>query len=448
MEVPDIQYTRSGDVAIAYQVLGEGPVDVIWFRGMAGDLLSTWDQPLISRHGLDLARFSRLLMFDKRGTGLSDRVREAPTLETRMDDVRAVMDATGSERAVLWTAHEGSRTALLFAATYPERTAGLVLLEPSVRGTGTPDYPWAPDEEQWRRRLSEVREGWGQRRFLVELSREWAPQLADDDAFGEWFVGHMRRSLSPGAALSFFRTMKESDVSDILSSVGVPTLILCKPAQRAEADHVAGKIAGSEVVELPGLSGLFTWVDDGVHEQTVRETERFLTRIGRPKEPDRFLATVLFTDIVGSTERSAELGNATWRALLEQHHALVRHRLGEFDGQEIDTAGDGFFAAFDGPRRAIECATRLVQDMQSLGLEIRAGLHTGECELMDKKPSGLAVPIGARVAAQAQPGEVLVSSTVRDLVAGSEITFEDRGMHELKGIGEWRLYAVSNESAA
>jgi class 3 adenylate cyclase len=444
MEAPDIQYTRSGDVAIAYQVLGEGPVDVIWFRGMAGDLLSTWDQPRLSRHGRDLARFCRLLMFDKRGTGLSDRVREAPTLETRMDDVRAVMDATASERAVLWTAHEGSRTALLFAATYPERTAGLVLLEPSVRGTGTPDYPWAPDEEQWRRRLREVREGWGQREFLVELSREWAPQLADDAAFSEWFIGHMRRSLSPGAALSFFRTMKDSDVSDILSSVAVPTLILCKPSQRAEADYVAGKIAGSEVAELPGLSGLFSWVDDDVHAQTLRETERFLKHIGRPKEPNRFLATVLFTDIVGSTERSAELGNAAWRSLLERHHALVRHRLGEFDGEEIDTAGDGFFAAFHGPRRAIDCARTLVRDMQSLGLEIRAGLHTGECELVDRKPSGLAVPIGARVAAQARPGEVLVSSTVRDLVAGSEITFEDRGMHELKGIGEWRLYAVSS----
>jgi class 3 adenylate cyclase/alpha-beta hydrolase superfamily lysophospholipase len=443
MEVPDIQYTRSGDVAIAYQVVGDGPVDVVWFRGMAGDLLSTWDQSLIVRHATGLAAFSRLLMFDKRGTGLSDRVREAPTLETRMDDVRAVMDAAGSERAVLWTAHEGSRTALLFAATYPERTAGLVLLEPSVRGTGSSDYPWAPNEEEWRRRLASVREGWGQGTFFGELLREWAPSLAHDDAFRQWFIGHMRRSLSPGAALSFFRTMKEADVSDILSSVRVPTLILCKPKQRPEAEYVAGRIPGSEVAELPGLSGLFTWVDDEVHEQTMRENERFLTRIGRPKEPDRILATVLFTDIVGSTKRSAELGNTAWLALLEQHHALVRGRLGQFNGEEIDTAGDGFFAAFDGPRRAIECARTLVQDVRSLGLEIRAGLHTGECELMGKKPSGIAVPIGARVAAKAQPGEVLVSSTVKDLVAGSEITFEDRGLHELKGVGEWRLYAVS-----
>jgi class 3 adenylate cyclase len=444
MEIPDIQYTRSGDVAVAYQVLGDGDTDVIWFRGMAGDLLSTWDQPRLLRHATGLASFSRVLMFDKRGTGLSDRVREAATLESRMDDVRAVMDAAGSERAVLWTAHEGSRTALLFAATYPERTAGLVLLEPSIRGTGSADYPWAPSEEEWRRRLASVREGWGQREFFAELLREWAPSQADDDTFNRWFVGHMRRSLSPGAALSFFRTMKDADVSDILSSVGVPTLILCKPQERAEAEYVAERIARSEIVELAGLSGLFTWVDDDVHEQTMHANERFLKHIGVPKEPDRVLATVLFTDIVGSAQRSVELGNSAWLALLERHHALVRRRLGQFNGEEIDTAGDGFFAAFDGPRRAIECARTLVQDVRSLGLEIRAGLHTGECELLGKKPTGIAVPTGARVAAEAKPGEVLVSSTVKDLVAGSEITFEDRGFHELKGVGEWRLYAVSD----
>jgi class 3 adenylate cyclase/alpha-beta hydrolase superfamily lysophospholipase len=448
VDAPDIQYARSGDVAIAYQVVGDGPVDVVWFRGMAGDLLSTWDQPRLFRHATDLAAFSRVLMFDKRGTGLSDRVREAPTLETRMDDVRAVMDAAGSERAVLWTGHEGSRTGLLFAATYPERTAGLFLLEPSVRGTGSADYPWAPSEEDWRRRLASVREGWGQRTFFAELLRGWAPSLADDDAFKQWFTGHMRRSLSPGAALSFFRTMKEADVSDILASVSVPTLILCKPTERAEAEYVAERIPGSEIAELPGLRGLFTWVDDEVHAQTIRETERFLARIGRPQEPDRVLATVLFTDIVGSTRRASELGNSAWRALLERHHALVRRRLGQFNGEEIDTAGDGFFAAFDGPRRAIECARALVQDVRSLGLEIRAGLHTGECERMGRKLSGIAVPIGARVAEEAQPGEVLVSSTVRDLVAGSEITFEDRGLRDLKGIGQSRLYAVSDRLAS
>jgi class 3 adenylate cyclase/pimeloyl-ACP methyl ester carboxylesterase len=443
MEVPDIQYTRSGDVAVAYQVVGDGPVDVVWFRGMAGDLLSTWDQPLILRHALGLADSARVLMFDKRGTGLSDRVREAPTLETRMDDVRVVMDAAGSESAVLWTGHEGSRSALLFAATYPERTKGLILLEPSVRGTRTPDYPWAPTEDDWRQRLAAVREGWGQADYLAGLLREWAPALAGDRAFERWFIGHMRRSLSPGAALSFFRTMKESDVSEILASVRVSTLILCKPSERAESEYVAERIAGSEIAELPGFTGLFTWADGEVHEQTIRESKGFVARIGRPQEPSRVLATVLFTDIVGSTKRAAELGNAAWVDLLARHHSLIRRRLAEFDGQEIDTAGDGFFAAFDGPRRAIDCARTLVEDVRTLGLDIRAGLHTGECELMGKKPSGIAVPIGARVVEAAGPGEVLVSSTVKDLVAGSEITFEDRGLHELKGVGEWRLYAVS-----
>jgi class 3 adenylate cyclase/pimeloyl-ACP methyl ester carboxylesterase len=443
VEVPDIRYTRSGDVAIAYQVLGDGPVDVVWFRGMAGDLLSTWDQPLLARQATSLAAFSRVLMFDKRGTGLSDRLREAPTLETRMDDVRVVMDAAGSERAVLWTGHEGSRTALLFAATYPERAAGLILLEPSVRGTGTADYPWAPSEDEWRRRLASVREGWGSSEFFADLAREWTPEVADDEDFTRWFTGHMRRSLSPGAALAFFRTMKDADVSDILPSVNVPTLILTKPALRAEADYVAERIPSAEVVELPVFDGLFTWADDGVHERAIRETERFLTEIGGPREPDRILLTVLFTDIVGSTQRSADLGDAAWHALLERHHAVVRRRLGQFGGTEIDTAGDGFFATFDGPRRAIECARALVDDVRSIGLEIRAGLHTGECELLDRKPSGITVPIGARVAAEARPGEVLVSSTVRDLVAGSEIAFEDRGVRELKGVGEWRLYAVA-----
>jgi class 3 adenylate cyclase len=444
---PEVHYARSGDVAIAYQVVGDGPIDVIWFRGMAGDLLSTWDQPLIRRHALGLAPFSRVLMFDKRGTGLSDRVREAATLESRMDDVRAVMDAVGSERAVLWTAHEGSRTALLFAATYPERTVGLSLLEPSVRGTRAPDYPWAPSEEDWRARLAAVREGWGTRAFFAQLAREWAPARADDEAFLTWFVGHMRRSLSPGAALSFFRTMKDADVSDILPSVGVPTLILSKPEDRPEAEYVASRIARGEIVELPGMRGLFTWVQDDVHERTIRETERFLARLGRPQVPDRVLATVLFTDIVDSSKRASELGDNGWRTLLARHHALVRGRLAEFRGEEIDTAGDGFFATFDGPRRAIECALALVEDVRTIDLQIRVGLHTGECEVLGTKPTGIAVPIGARVAAVARPGEVLVSSTVKDLVAGSEIGFADRGVHELKGVGEWRLYAVDGAPA-
>jgi class 3 adenylate cyclase len=444
VEIPDVQYARSGDVAIAYQVVGDGPVDFVWFRGMAGDLLSSWDQPLLIRHALGLMEFGRVLGLDKRGTGLSDRVREVPTLETRMDDVRAVMDAVGSERAFLWTAHEGSRTAILFAATYPERTAGLVLLDPSVRGTATPDYPWAPTVEEWRKRLSEVRAGWGRRDFFEALLRDWAPSAAEDEAFRDWFVGHMRRSLSPGAALSFFRTMMEADVSDVLAAVRVPTLILCRSSEREESRYVADRIAGSKLVELPGLQGMFTWVDDDVHEQTMRETERFVASVGRPVEPQRILATVLFADIVRSTERAAELGDQAWRDLLARHHAVVRREIARFRGEEIDTAGDGVFASFDGPARAIGCACAVRSAVRELGLEVRAGVHTGECELDGDKPRGIAVHIGARVAAQAAPGEVLVSSTVKDLVAGSGLEFDDRGVHELKGVpGEWRLYAIS-----
>src|SRR5437016_414016 len=277
MEIPDVRYARSGDVAIAYQVVGDGPVDFVWFRGMAGDLLSSWDQPRLIRHAHGLAEFARVLMLDKRGTGLSDRVREVPTLETRMDDIRAVMDAAGSERAFLWSGHEGTRSAILFAATYPERTTGLVLLEPSVRGTATPDYPWSPTEKEWRHRLAEVRSGWGRRDYFEALLREWVPTMAGDEAFTDWYVGHLRRSLSPGAALSFFRTMMDADVSDVLSAVRVPTLVLCKRSERDQSTYVAERIAGAELRELGGFVGMFTWIDDDVHEQTIRETDRFVT---------------------------------------------------------------------------------------------------------------------------------------------------------------------------
>jgi class 3 adenylate cyclase/pimeloyl-ACP methyl ester carboxylesterase len=443
VEIPDVQYARSGDVAIAYQVVGEGPIDLVFFRSMAGDVLSTWDHPLSKRHVQGLASFSRLLMLDKRGTGLSDRVREVPTLETRMDDVRAVMDAVGSEKALLWSGHEGTRMAILFAATYPERTAGLMLIDPSVRGLRASDYPWAPTEEQWRRRIADVREGWGNREYFLRLLSEWAPTVADDEDFQDWFVEHMRRSMSPGAALAFFRMMMEADVTDVLPSVRVPTLILCRSSERGEAEYICERIAGAELVELPGLRGLWTWIPDDIHERTISTLAAFARRIGDAREPDRVLATVLFTDIVDSTPRTVELGDAGWRGLLERHHTVVRSRLGEFRGRELDTAGDGFFAAFDGPGRAIACARAIVDDLRPLGLGVRAGLHTGEFERLEGKLAGIGVAVGARVAAEAAAGEVLVSGTVKDLVAGSGLEFEDRGSHELKGVpGEWRLYAV------
>jgi class 3 adenylate cyclase len=360
-----------------------------------------------------------------------------------MDDVRAVMDAVGSEKALLWSGHEGTRMAILFAATYPERTAGLMLIDPSVRGLRASDYPWAPTEEQWRRRIADVREGWGNREYFLRLLSEWAPTVADDEDFQDWFVEHMRRSMSPGAALAFFRMMMEADVTDVLPSVRVPTLILCRSSERGEAEYICERIAGAELVELPGLRGLWTWIPDDIHERTISTLAAFARRIGDAREPDRVLATVLFTDIVDSTPRTVELGDAGWRELLERHHTVVRSRLGEFRGRELDTAGDGFFAAFDGPGRAIACARAIVDDLRPLGLGVRAGLHTGEFERLEGKLTGIGVAVGARVAAEAAAGEVLVSGTVKDLVAGSGLEFEDRGSHELKGVpGEWRLYAV------
>jgi class 3 adenylate cyclase len=445
VQPPDVSYARSGDVAIAYQVVGAGSTDVVFIRGMTGDLLSTWEQPLLLRHVEGIAAYARVLMLDRRGTGLSDRVREVQSIETSMDDVRAVMDAAGSERAMLWTAAASTGVGVLFAATYPERCAGLILFDPRPKGTRSPDYPWAPTAEEWRQRLAEVRSGWGERGYLENLAREWAPEVAEDDDFREWFVWHMRRSLSPGAALTSFRTLMELDVRDVLTAVRVPTLVLPWPALPGPGHYTAARIRGAEIVELPELRGIFTWVDEDVHAATMEATERFVSRLSQRGGSERVLATVLFTDIVGSTELASRLGDSAWRDLLQRHHAVVRRELARFQGRELDTAGDGFFAAFDGPARAVHAAAAIRDSLRTLELEVRAGLHTGECEASDDgKIAGIAVSIGARIASLAAPGEVLVSSTVKDLVAGSGLRFEDRGEHQLKGIAEaWRLFAVA-----
>ena len=444
MQPPDVSYARSGDVAIAYQVVGSGTPDLVFVRGITGDLLSTWEQPLLVRHVEGLAACGRVFMLDKRGTGLSDRVREVQSLETTMDDIRAVMDAVGSESAVLWMGGTSTGIGVLFAATYPERCAGLVLFDPRVKGIRSPDYPWAPDEEEWRERLAGLRAGWGERSYLESLAREWAPEVADDDGFRDWFVWHMRRNLSPGAALTSFRAAMELDVRDVLAAVRVPALVIPRPALPGPGHYTAARIRGAELVELPELRGVYTWVDDEAHRATMEATERFVSLLTERSGPERVLATVLFTDIVGSTELASRLGDSGWRELLQQHHAIVRRELARFQGRELDTAGDGFFAAFDGPARAVLAAASVRDSLRPLELEIRAGLHTGECEVSDGKIVGLAVSIGARIASLAAPGEVLVSSTVKDLVAGSGLRFEDRGEHRLKGIPEaWRLFAVA-----
>jgi class 3 adenylate cyclase len=449
VRIPDVSYARSGDVAIAYQTTGAGPTDIVFVRGIAGDLLSTWEQPLLVRHVEGLASHGRLLMLDRRGTGLSDRVREVPSAETTMDDIRAVMDATGSERAVLFTGSTSTGIGVLFAATYPDRCMGLILIDPRIRGIGDADYPWAPPEAEWRTRLAEVRAGWGDRAYLEDLAREWAPEAADDPAFREWFVWHMRRSLSPGAALTSFRAAMDLDVRDVLGAVRVPTLILPRETDPEAGSYTAQRIRGSEVVALPGFRGVYTWIDDRTHLATMQAVARFMARLEAPVPTDRVLATILFTDIVRSTEHASRLGDAEWRELLARHHAVVRRELARHRGRELDTAGDGFLAAFDGPARAIAAATAIGAELRALGLEIRAGIHTGECERIGEKLAGIAVSVGARISSLAAPGEVLVSSTVKDLVAGSGIGFEDRGDHWLKGIPDsWHLFAVDSPSGA
>ncbi|TML15760.1 MAG: adenylate/guanylate cyclase domain-containing protein [Actinobacteria bacterium] len=444
MDVPDVSYARSGEVAIAYQVVGEGPIDIVFVRGTLADLLAGWDMPLFVKHVEGMAESGRVLLFDKRGSGLSDPVRQVPTLETRMDDLRAVMDAVDSERAVLWAAQEGSRIALLFAATYPERTSAVILYDPTARGLWAPDYPWAATDEEWRHELREIRDRWGDRRYLVERAHRLSPFGAQNEEWLEWFVWYQRRSASPAEAVAFHRMSMEGDVREVLPSVRAPTLVLHRAEARDEAAFVADRVSGAKRVEVEGLHDWFSWADPEHNAVLLRETRQFIDGLAGTPAPDRVLATIMFTDIVGSTERAAELGDAAWSELLARHHTLVRGELVRFRGEELDTSGDGFFAAFDGPGRAIECAAAIRDAVRSLGLEVRAGLHTGECERVDGKLGGIAVPTGARIAALAEPGEVLVSSTVKDLVAGSGIEFEDRGTRELKGVpGDWRLYAVT-----
>jgi class 3 adenylate cyclase len=441
--IPDVQYAKSGDVSIAYQVIGDGSPDLVFVRGLTGDLSSSWEQPLLVRHIVDLASNGRLLMLDKRGTGLSDPVAGMPTLEIRVDDIRAVMDGAGSERAVLWTGLEGTFVGVLFAATYPERTLGLILLNPQARGTASPEYPWAPTETEWRERLSDIRANWGTQEHVLRLLRERAPALADDAEFRAWFVKDVRRSLSPGAAAAYARAMMDADVTDVLPAVRVPTMVLYSPASRPAADYVQRRIPNATAQELPRMVGDFTWIDDQTHHRTQSLVRDFVASLGRAEEPERILATVLFTDIVGSTHKRAEHGDRAWRDVVQRHHALVRSLLSRYRGVEQDTAGDGFFATFDGPARAVRCAIEIVEGVRALGIEVRAGVHTGEVETVDGKASGLSVVIGARVGALATPSEVLVSQTVKDLVAGSGLAFEERGEHELKGVPDrWHLYRV------
>jgi pimeloyl-ACP methyl ester carboxylesterase len=439
---PKTEYARAGDLHIAYQVVGDGPLDLVYVPGWVSHIEQAWEEPSLARFLNRLASFSRLIVFDKRGTGLSDRLpnAELPPLEARMDDLRAVMDAAGSGRAAVFGFSEGGNLSALFAASHPERVTALVLFGTFSKRLRTPDYPWAPTAEQRREFCEEVEREWANG---IDLSR-YVPSKLGDEAFLRRLSAYFRNSASPGAAVALLRMNTEIDIRNVLPAIHVPTLVINRtddPSVHVEEGRwMARQIPGARFVELPGTDHM-PWVGD--QDAILDEAQEFLTGVRPEREPDRVLATVLVTDIVGSTRHAARLGDRAWSELLARHHALVRRELVRFHGREVDTAGDGFFATFDGPARAVGCACRIREAVSALGIEIRAGLHTGEIELADGQVRGIAVHTGARIAAAAQPGEILVSSTVKDLVSGSGLAFEARGTHALKDIPRaWELFAA------
>jgi class 3 adenylate cyclase len=438
---PEIRYARSGEVSIAYQVVGDGPVDLIYVP-LNLSVAVCWEFPAVASFYERLASFSRFIVLDKRGTGISDRPRALPTLEAQMDDVRAVLDAVGSDQAALFGVAQGAQMCALFAATYPERCSALILYNALTR--------WPGVQDERNAYLRRVREAWGTDETIRVLSRANYPSLADDGAFLRWFTKAIRISASPGSQVDLLRTFVEADITDVLPAIRVPTLVLYRrdlePPPRellrwdveGEAHRIAAAIPDARLMPIPGRD-----FAPAIGTEISGEVERFVRAPAAPTVPSRLLTTLLFTDIVGSTEQAAELGDQRWRDLLTRHRQLVRRELARYRGEEVDTAGDGFFATFDGPARAIECARSIVVASAEDGLSVRAGIHTGECELADGKVTGLAVHIGARVLGNAGSGEILVSGTVKDLVAGSELRFDARGAHRLKGVpGEWRLFAL------
>ncbi len=396
VDCSDVCYARSGEVAIAYQIVGDGPHDLVFVTGFVSNLAYAWEHPIIRRFYERISSFARMVRFDRRGTGLSDRPRGVPTLETRMDDVRAVMNAAGIERAGLLATFEAAPMALLYAATYPERIAALVLFNPYAKAVWSEDYPWGRTEQEWRRDLAELEAGWGNREYFDKVLSRSYPSAADDESFRNWFVNMMRYGASPGAALTVHRMAMDVDVRDVLPAVRVPTLILHGPNNRGHAEYMSKRIPQAKRVEIAD-GDQSVWLVEAV----PTETERFLSGAWGEAEPETMLSTVLFTDIVGSTAKATDLGDHRWAELLSSHHVVIRRQLDRFRGRELDTAGDGFFASFDGPARAIRCARAISDSVRELGLEVRAGLHT------------------------------------------SGIAFGDRGTAEFKGLpGVWQLYAV------
>ena len=443
--IPETRYAKTSDgIHIAYQVVGEGPVDLVFVMGWTSNIEAMWEEPSLARFLGRLSSFSRLILFDKRGVGLSDRVSEdrLPSLETRMDDVRAVMDAAESQRAVVFGVSEGGPMSILFAATYPARTIALVLFGTVADFTARePDY-----KSDLAEYLDLTERRWGTNEYARIQIRDWAaPGHEDDEHLVAWLASYLRRAASPGAAIALERMNRAINVTQALPAIHAPTLVIGRSEDLdfpiEQTKDLAGRIAGARFVELPGREHFF-WIGD--QDAILDEVERFVVALGEVEaEFDRVLATVFFTDIVASTEKAVELGDRRWKELVEEHHRRVRGQLARFHGVEVDTAGDGFFATFDGPARAVRCAQAAIESLRPMGIEIRAGVHTGEVETIDAKVGGMAVVIGARVGALAQSSEVLVSQTVKDLVAGSGLAFEDAGEHELKGVpNRWRLFRV------
>ena len=442
MTLPETRYAKNNGLHVAYQLVGDGPMDIVLLTQWFSNVDSQWDLPPLAEFIGRLARFGRVLTFDKRGTGLSDPVpaTELPSIEEWMDDLRAVLDENAIERAVLIANLASSFMALVFAATYPSRVRALVLVNAYPRFTQAVDYPWGFDAGQLDMVAERTRRTWGKGMLL----RQFAPSLLADAALVDLESRYERQSASPGTAIAMTQMINLIDVRSVLPAITVPTLVISRADPAAAPDghrrYIADHVQGARYVELPGADQL-AWAGD--QHALVGEIQEFVTGARPVTEPDRVLATILFTDIVGSTRLAAEHGDRAWRDLLERHHQLVRSELARYRGREVDTAGDGFLAVFDGPGRAVRCASAAVRSVQSLGIEIRAGLHTGEVELAGDGVRGIAVHIGARVSALASAGEVLVSSTVRDLVAGSGLQFEDRGSHQLKGVPDpWRVLAL------
>ncbi len=439
---PKTKYAKSGDVYVAYQVTGNGPVDMVWAPGTVSHLDLDWDLPPKARFIEKLSGFCRLMRFDKRGTGLSDRPQRPANLEQRTDDIRAVMDATGSERATIFGVSEGSSMACLFAATYPDRTRSLIVWGGQARWVQTEDYPWGLSPGEYAKLIDHVREHWPSVEYLIGpgagLGRDVDPAVLD------WFLHASQVSASPSAVAALEEMNAEIDIRAILPVIRVPTLVMNRtsdPVAHVEAARdVAARIPGARFLEFPGETHSMYAIEP---DRVLAAIEEFVTGTRSKAIADRFLTTILFVDIVRSTEHALARGDAAWRDLLERYYGLARREIVGFDGIEVDTAGDGLLARFDGPTRAIRCALAICDSVGDLRLQVRAGVHTGEVEHIAGKLGGIAVHIGARVAAQAGAGEVLVSTTVKDLVAGSGLQFEDRGMHPLKGVpGEQRLFAV------